>query len=242
MTTVAAIALHHSEATPTSTGADETARLDAPANAAIHNATSPSVGALAPAGTLASSGAQGAGLVAQVPLFGPTTMATLERAPVSPTEPSAVVAAREQALAKATQAALASGVDAAKVSEEPVTDVAASSDESTVKPEDVAPFGHGKMKDPTLYRLKLDAPGEALKGTSSSRGFTVVVPGRKLLESPKGFVKRDERFQRIASSQSSDGAKITWQFKDDAPPFRVRLRKNSVEILISESARSGRTN
>ncbi|HEY5956386.1 MAG TPA: hypothetical protein VIV60_07540, partial [Polyangiaceae bacterium] len=85
-------------------------------------------------------------------------------------------------------------------------------------------------------RLKLDAPGDALKGTSSSKGFTVVIPGRKLLESPSGFVKRDPRFQKVSSNQSSDGAKLTWQFKDDAPAFRVRLRKSAVEILISESA------
>ncbi len=179
------------------------------------------------------------GLVAPVPLFGPTSMATLERAPVgtASAESPADVAAREQALAKATSAALAGGVEASKMSEEPVAEA---SEEPAAKPEDVAPFGHGRMKDPILYRLKLDAPGEALKGTSSSKGFTVTIPGRKLLESPKGFVKRDERFQKIASSNSADGVRLTWLFKDEAPPFRVRLRKSAVEILISEAAKSSK--
>jgi hypothetical protein len=183
------------------------------------------------------------GLVAQVPLFGPTVMATLERAPVaaSTTESPATVAAREQALARSAQVGTAGGVDRQKLSEEPGAESAAASEEPTAKPEDVAPFGHGKMKDPILYRLRLDGPGEALKGTSSSGGFTVVIPGRKLLESPKGFVKRDERFQKITASSSSDGARITWQFKGDAPPFRVRLRKSAVEILISEAGKSNRT-
>lgn len=186
-------------------------------------------------------GADGGKLVVNVPLFGATTMATLERAPVASAavEPAALVAAREQALAKATQAALAQGVDASKLSEEPTSEaVSDKSEDASVKPEDVAPFGHGRMKDPILYRLKLDAPGEALRGTTSSKGFTVMVPGRKLLESPSGFVKRDPRFSKISSTQSSDGAKIIWQFKEDAPAFRVRLRKSAVEILISEGKSS----
>lgn len=202
---------------------------------AAANAARASDGLVA-SGTQQMRGSDGSKLVINVPLFGSTEMATLERAPLSAAsaEPAALVAAREQALAKATQAALAQGVDASKLSEEPVVDLADKPQESSVKPEDVAPFGQGRMKDPILYRLKLDAPGEALRGTTSSRGFSVMVPGRKLLESPSGFVKRDARFQKISSSQSSDGAKITWQFKDEAPPFRVRLRKSAVEILISE--------
>jgi hypothetical protein len=168
-------------------------------------------------------------------------MATLERAPLAAagTESAADVAAREQALAKAAAAAVASGVDVTKLPEEPAAEA---SEEPATKPEDVAPFGHGKMKDPILYRLKLDAPGEALKGTSSGKGFTVTIPGRKLLESPKGFVKRDPRFTKISASSSADGVKLTWQFKDEAPPFRVRLRKSNVEILISEDSKSSKAN
>lgn len=192
--------------------------------------------ALSSSGNQPTRSLDGSKLVVNVPLFGTTAMATLERAPMSAgsAEPAALVAAREQALAKAAQAALAQGVDASRLSEEPVAELSDKSQESSIKPEDVAPFGQGRMKDPILYRLKLDAPGEALRGTSSSKGFSVIVPGRKLLESPSGFVKRDARFQKISSSQSSDGAKITWQFKDEAPPFRVRLRKSAIEILISE--------
>ncbi|HMA95440.1 MAG TPA: PilZ domain-containing protein [Polyangiaceae bacterium] len=197
-----------------------------------------SANASEPGSNMSSSGSK---LVVNVPLFGSTTMATLERAPVpaASNESLALVAAREQALAKAAQAALAQGVDASKLSEDPNASSTDKSEEPGVKPEDIAPFGHGRMKDPILYRLKLDAPGEALRGTSSSKGFSVVIPGRQLLESPNGFVKRDPRFLKITSTQSSDGAKLTWQFKDEAPPFRVRLRKSAVEILISEAVKPG---
>jgi len=203
---------------------------------------SPAVGAQGMPGQLqpsASSSLGNSGLTAQVPLFGPTTMATLERAPVgvASTETAVDVAVREQALAKATAVAVAGGVDAAKISEEPSAEA---SEQPSAKPEDVAPFGHGKMKDPILYRLKLDAPGEALKGTSSGKGFAVTIPGRKLLESPKGFVKRDPRFEKIFANSSADGAKLTWQFKHDAPAFRVRLRKSNIEILISEDGKSSK--
>lgn len=215
--------------------------------------TSSATGSLSPAGnganatgTLASPGQSqaspeataGNGIVAQVPLFGTTTLATLEPAPVASAESAADVAAREQALAKAAQAAMASGVNASQLSEEPTPEADEATEEPKTKPEDVAPFGRGRMKDPILYRLKLDAPGEALKGTSSSKGFSVVVPGRKMLESPRGFVKRDERFQKISSSHSSEGVKLTWLFKEDAPAYRVRLRKSAIEILISETVKS----
>jgi hypothetical protein len=226
----------------------------AAAAGAVENRTSQSVGSLAlaqsptpgaPALAVAGQSVPGAhanpgtALTVPVPLFGNTSMAAMERPPLTPApeESPEAIAAREQAIAKATQAAVAAGHDSAKMSEDPSATTAESSEEPATKPEDVAPFGHGRMKDPILYRLKLDLPGEALKGTTSSKGFSVTIPGRKLLESPSGFVKRDPRFAKITSQQSSDGVKITWQFKDEAPPFRVRLRKTAVEILISESAK-----
>jgi hypothetical protein len=231
LATVIAVAARSPESVKSAKGASDPSNADRVALGTPGSLEAPSVGQILPA----ASAVPGSSPVANVPLFGPTTMATLERAPIASADPLAVVAAREQAPAKASAATLSSGVEASRLSEDSSATAAEVSEEPATKPEDVAPFGHGRMKEPTLYRLKLDAPGEALKGTSSNKGFTVTVPGRKLLESPSGFVKRDPRFEKVTASGTSDGVKLTWQFKDEAPPFRVRLRKSSIEILISEA-------
>jgi hypothetical protein len=198
----------------------------------------PAAGAQAPA--VAANGSTQNGLVAQVPLFGPTPMATLEPAPLPApaAESPEVVAARELALAKASQAAAASGTDT--LSEEPAAD--GSEEEPSTKPEDVPPWGKGRMKDPILYRIKLDEAGSALKGSTQSKGFSVIIPGRKAMESPKGFVSRDPRFAKISAQNTSGGVKLTWTFKDEVPAYRVRLRKTNVEVLISEAVKSGKAN
>jgi len=169
------------------------------------------------------------GLVAKVPLFGATAMATLEAAPVgsaAANEVPADVAAREMALAKTVAAPTAAGSDASSdSSEEP--------GEPTVAPEDVPPFGHGKMKDPTVFRLKLDGPGEAIVGKKTSKGFVVTIPKRKTRESAKEFAKRDPRIAKVTAANGDDGVKIIWQFGKETPGYRVRLRKDSVEFLLS---------
>jgi hypothetical protein len=190
-------------------------------------------------GPASATKADGNGSVmAPVPLFGPTALATLEPAPLPAkgNETDEAVAARELALAKATQAAVASGADPS-LSEEPSP---LPNEEPSTKPEDVAPWGKGKMKDPTIYRIKLDEAGSALKGTNQSQGFSVIVPGRKAMESPKGFVSKDPRFSKISAQNTSDGVKITWTFKSEVPAYRVRLRKTNVEVLISESVKSSK--
>jgi hypothetical protein len=172
-------------------------------------------------------------VVASVPLFGPTPMATLEPAPLSspPNAPGAAahgtVAEREMAAARTATVHVAAGSE--ETSEEP----AAGSEEPAAKPEDVAPWGKGKMHEPVIYRIKLDGPGEAIKGTSLSNGFSVVIPKRKTEESPKGFAKQDNRIDKVGAANGEGGVKFLWRFKDEPPGYRVRLRKNSVEFLIS---------
>jgi hypothetical protein len=184
--------------------------------------------------------AAGSALMAQVPLFGPTPMATLEPAPLgSPTSASGTaapsgVAEREMAAAKAATAKVASGNDDA--SEEP-SDSPAGSEEASAKPEDVAPWGKGKMHDPIIYKVKLDGPGSAIKGTASSQGFSVFIPKRKAEESPKGYAKQDSRIEKVSAANGDGGVKILWRFKDEVPGYRVRLRKNTVEFLISSKTK-----
>jgi hypothetical protein len=237
LATVIVVAAKSPESQVSSRDAQSIASSTAVAAAGIPTASAPD------GATPVASGATSGGLVAQVPLFGATPMATLEAAPLPApgADSPAAVAAREQALAKSAQASVAPGTGALSTSsEEPLAEEL--SETAVTKPEDVAPWGKGRMKDPTLYRIKLDEPGSAIKGTTQAKGFSVLIPGRKAMESPKGFVSRDGRFAKISAQNTGDGAKITWTFKSDSPAYRVRLRKNNVEVLISEAEKSGKSN
>lgn len=203
------------------------------------NATSSALASI-PLGPTASAVPGASALMAPVPLFGPTPMATLEPAPLGsapvPTgagSPNAV-AEREMAAAKAATAKVAAGTE--ESSEEP-SESASSSDEPATKPEDVAPWGKGKMHEPTIYKVRLDGPGTAIKGTSFSHGFSVIIPKRKAQESPKGYTKQDSRLELVSAANGESGVKILWRFKDEIPGYRVRLRKNTVEFLISSKAK-----
>ena len=179
-------------------------------------------------------------VIAPVPLFGPTPMATLEPAPLGspPAASGAVgsnaVAEREMAAAKSATAQVAAGTE--ETSEEPGQSSSGSEDPAA-KPEDVAPWGKGKMRDPVIFRVKLDGPGNAIRGTSLSNGFSIIIPKRKVEESPKGFAKQDNRIDKVSAANGDNGVKIIWRFKDEPPGYRVRLRKNSIEFLISSKSK-----
>jgi hypothetical protein len=176
-------------------------------------------------------------LVANVPLFGPTPMATLEPAPLEaapvlpPANSADLSAEAEQAPAppvpEPVPVAKAAGIPD-EVFEEP-----AQPDEP--KPEDVKPWGRGKLNTPVVHRLRLDGPGMAIQGSVTGNGFSVVIPGRKVMESGDAILKRDKRLLRVSSKNSGAGAQVTFSFKDGVPGYRVRLRRDFVEILISAS-------
>ena len=67
----------------------------------------------------------------------------------------------------------------------------------------------------------------------------LVIPGRKVMESASGIQKRDKRIARVRTDNGSGGAQISFQFKDGVPGYRVRLRKDYVEFLISAPVKSG---
>jgi hypothetical protein len=72
-----------------------------------------------------------------------------------------------------------------------------------------------------------------LKGSVSATGFSVVIPDRKTLESGDAIARRDPRIARVATSNTGEGARISFRFRDGVPPYRVRLRKDYVEFSIS---------
>ncbi|HET9953618.1 MAG TPA: hypothetical protein VFQ61_03895, partial [Polyangiaceae bacterium] len=183
-------------------------------------------------------------VTANVPLFGPTPLATTEPAPLGPV-PGSDAAFIEDAEKAAAKASLRGGSNldesfesADETSERaiernPSKDGKLARDAATKKPEDVSPWGHGKMHEPIVHRLRLDGPGAAINGAVEPTGFTVTIPDRKVMEPTTSITKREPRLARLRAANTGSGAQISFRFKDGVPSYRVRLRRDYVEFLIS---------
>ncbi len=199
-------------------GSDDTEPALSKAVAAQPDAVEPKPGKPLETPSATESGSDHGEVTANVPLFGPTPMATLEPAPLGPAPNSADVEVSERAAA------------AAAVDDQSWED---SDKKGTADPKAVKPWGRGRMHLPTIHRLRLDAPGADIKGAMRATGFVVVIPGRKVMESGKSIARRDKRIVRVNASNIGAGAKIEFKFRDGVPGYRVRLRQDFVEFLIS---------
>jgi len=188
----------------------------------------------------------GSPVTANVPLFGPTPLATMEPAPLGP-PPSAELKGLETAeMAAARAVAPASASD--EEFPEPVEHVDASRrgadsksvGSKSVRPEDVPAWGKGKMHAPVIHRLRLDGPGSAIHGVADATGFTVLVPGRKVMEQGAAIAKRDARIGRARTTNTPGGAQVRITFRETLPGYRVRLRRDYVELLISTSTETAK--
>jgi hypothetical protein len=178
----------------------------------------------------------GAPVTANVPLFGPTSMATAEPAPLGP-PPTAEGKAVEAAELAAARAAEPGGAEDEEFVDEPAGKNAKKASTATsgkdMKPEDVPAFGRGKMHLPTIHRIRLDGPGAAIHGAVDPMGFTVLIPNRKLMEQGAGLAKRDARFARVRTTNTPGGAQVRVAFNNTVPAYRVRLRRDYIELLVS---------
>ena len=233
---IVAMAMHKSPAAPPG--------AQAALAPAVANVAPPSVGApLSTAPSNADSAPSGA-MSANVPLFGPTPMATMEPAPLAPPpgSPESVEAAEKaDAKTNASGAATAAAAPDEGFSDESADDGDAKSKDKGDKDgeksakTDTTPWGKGKLHSPTIYRLRLDGPGGKLQGATLPTGFTVLVPGHKVMEQGASIAKRDPRIATVHTVNRTAGAEVAFHFKDGIPAYRVRLRHDYVEILISES-------
>jgi len=181
----------------------------------------------------------GSPVTANVPLFGPTPLATVEPAPLGP--PPSGDAKGIEALEQNAAKAVAPAVAADEEFPDPIEHVDGSKkgdagkalDAKNARPEDVPAWGKGKLHTPVIHRLRLDGPGAAIHGVSDATGFTVLVPGRKLMEQGTTIVKRDSRIGRARTTNTPGGAQVRITFRETLPAYRVRLRRDYVEILIS---------
>lgn len=158
------------------------------------------------------------GMVANVPLFGPTQMATSEAAPDAEESVAVVVPSKR-------------GVDEVSLAkDESFSDkvVAEPSEQSSQRV-----FQVGRMNLPVIHRLRLDAPAELLQGEKTPNGFSILIPGRKVMESGAGIAGRDERITQVSAKNTPAGARITFRFGKDVPGYKARLRNDYVEFFIN---------
>jgi hypothetical protein len=159
--------------------------------------------------------AEPAGVVAQVPLFGPTSL--------DPTPARGASAARNVPERRALSRAQSN----AGAFEAPAPS-------SRSKPKPSAEFTSGRLHLPTVHRLRLDEPGSTLRGERTPTGFDVIIPGRKTMESGTAIARRDSRIAKVSTKNGSDGARVSFRFRSDIPAYKVRLRNDFVEFFISE--------
>jgi hypothetical protein len=199
-------------------------------------------GAVAVQPGIPAPGAPRPGVVANVPLFGPTTMATLEPAPLGPS-PDEIGASTVSPASRATEERMEDDEPRSTAHDEVFDDGASSkksddkkSDEDKAaeeKAEAVKPFITGKLHLPVVYRIKLDRPGIGLVGKKEMGGFSVELPGRRLLEGGAAIPKRDDRIAEVRTKNGPTAARVTFVFRSKIPTYKVRLRKNYVEFFIS---------
>ncbi len=154
-----------------------------------------------------------ASVVAEVPLFGPQAMALSAVKPAVPEESEVEIEKRSAAAA--------------------VQDESWDAPKAEVEKDAGAPWGKGKLYLPTIHRVRLDGVGKTLAGAANADGFTVVVPGRKAMESGKSIEKRDKRIVSVSANNNTGGATVKFEFRGPVPPYRVRLRQDFIEFLIS---------
>jgi hypothetical protein len=228
LATIIALASHHGAPPP---GAD--AALPKAEPAAVGAAAASPGAVAAPAEPAPNALSEANGVVsADVPLFGATPMATMEPAPLAP-PPGSGAASEEAAERAEAKASVSAAADDESFPEE--GDAKSGKSKAGSKPEDVAPWGRGKVTNPVIHRLRLDSAGDALQGSLQPTGFTVVVPNRKVMEQGAAIAKRDPRIARVRTVNTPNGAQITVQFKDGVPAYRARLRRDFIEILIGVS-------
>jgi hypothetical protein len=188
---------------------------------------------------------------ASVPLFGPTPLATLEPAPLGPppgAETQLTEASERRAASEAAPEAIpdeafvdapSRSADAARgaiSAKKTSAGAPVAKEASASKPEDVPAWGRGRMNMPVIHRIRLDAPGAIIRGAVDPMGFTVLIPDRKMMESGTAIGQRDARIAKVRTTNTPGGAQLRVGFRSSVPAYRVRLRRDYLEILISSPA------
>jgi len=188
----------HHDASPDKTAAAMTAPSDAQQTAAIDPH--------APAGPV----------TANVPLFGPTPLSTIETVPVP--APSALASAAPSA-----------APNAQPPGDEPSAD---DNDKPLLKE-----WGQGTPSHAVTFKIKMDGAIEGVHGSSGANGFTVDVPNHRYVGSATDYAKKDKRLSAVNVVNTSHGCEITVQFRGDVPAYMVKAKGERLEIALGKETK-----
>ncbi|APR86694.1 Transcriptional regulatory protein algP [Minicystis rosea] len=164
--------------------------------------------------------------VANVPLFGTTPLSTTE--PLAP----APVPSAQASSAPGTGAALP-GPDAPGANDDddgPSTGAAAANGPILKE------WGQGSVgKHPVVIKLKMDGAVERISGAAGAQGFTISIPGRRSVSSASDLSRKDKRLASVNVVNTSHGAEVSVQFKDDVPSYQARVKGDKLEIAIAKT-------
>ena len=155
---------------------------------------------------------------ANIPLFGATPLSTTE--PVPTAAPSASADADDPAPVAGNE-------------EEPGGE---GDDEGGA--EGTKEWGEGNVRSPTTLRVKLDGDIEGFNGAKGAMGFTVVLPGRRILSSSGELQKKDKRIATFQIVNKPNAAELTIQFKDGVPAYLARAKGDKLEIMLGNEGKA----
>lgn len=163
--------------------------------------------------------------VANVPLFGPTPLSTTE--PLAPPPTAQASAAPAPALPGPDGVPGANGDD----DDEPG---GAAANGPILKE-----WGQGSVgSHPVVLRIKMDGAIERIAGSAGAQGFTINVPGRRSTSSATDLARKDKRLASVNVVNTSHGAEISVQFKDDVPSYQAKVKGEKLEISIAKPEHS----
>jgi hypothetical protein len=86
-----------------------------------------------------------------------------------------------------------------------------------------------------MLKLKMDGSIDRIQGASQPTGFTVMLPGRKSLESAGPLASKDDRIAAIKVENGPSGAELTVTFKDGVPGYQVRAKGDMLEMVLAKA-------
>lgn len=156
-----------------------------------------------------------------VPLFGATPLSTTEPAPGAP--------------APSAQASAAPGASGAP---------GAGGDDDEPGDGKTGPilkeWGKGSVTPhPVVLKIKMDGAIERITGAAGAQGFTISVPGHRSTSTSTGdLTKKDKRLASVNVVNTSHGAEVSVQFKDDVPAYVAKVKGDKLEISIGKEGHS----
>lgn len=102
-----------------------------------------------------------------------------------------------------------------------------------------APFGNGPVgAHGAVLKVKMDGPIDRILGAPTPTGFTVVLPGRRSLDSAHPIVSKDPRIADIRIANEPSGVELEVAFKDGVPNYQVRAKGDTLEMMLAKSEKN----